>query len=347
MRSALHLLRSGSVDDKRARGLLETMDRQVAQMSRLVEDLLDISRITRGVIELRREPLDVATAIRDALESCEGPLQAGQHQVEVDLPQQPISVMADRARLQQIFENLLLNAAKYTEAGGRIVLSASSDEGFVTIQVKDNGIGIAPDKVPQVFELFVQVDESPERTRRGLGIGLALVKDLVTRHGGTVHANSDGLGKGSTFSVRLPLAIEERRQASAPSPDQAPCLAGRRVLVVDDNIDAAETLVMMLDTLGQQTRQCHDGNNAVALAAEFKPEVVFMDIGLPGMSGHEAAARMRKELGLTDAYLVALSGYGTEEDKRKSLTAGFDHHLVKPLDPTALPGILATAERRR
>jgi signal transduction histidine kinase/DNA-binding response OmpR family regulator len=347
MRSALHLLRSGSVDDKRARGLLETMDRQVSQMSRLVEDLLDISRITRGVIELRREPLDVATAIRDALESCEGALKAGRHQIEIDAPSEPISVMADRARLQQILENLVLNAAKYTEAGGRIVLSASADEGFATIQVKDNGIGIAPDKLPQVFELFVQVDESPERTRRGLGIGLALVKDLATRHGGTVHAASEGLGKGSTFGVRLPRAVEERRPVAAPKVEEAACLAGRRVLVVDDNLDAAETLVMMLDTLGQQTRQCHDGNNAVALAAEFKPEVVFMDIGLPGMSGHEAAARMRKELGLTDAYLVALSGYGTEEDKRKSLTAGFDHHLVKPLDPSALPGILASAERRR
>jgi CheY-like chemotaxis protein len=324
------------------------MERQVAQMSRLVEDLLDISRITRGVIELRCEPVDVATAIRNAIESCEGPLQAGRHQLAIELPPQAVQVMADRARLQQILENLLLNAAKYTEPGGRITVGVSAEDGYATIQVKDNGIGIAPDKLSQVFDLFVQVDESPERTRRGLGIGLALVRDLVARHGGAVRAESPGLGRGSTFSVCLPRAVESPAAAPAPARAQrAAGVAGRRVLVVDDNLDAAETLVMMLDTLGQQTRQAHDGNNAVALAAEFKPEVVFMDIGLPGMSGHEAAARMRKELGLIDAYLVALSGYGTEEDKRRSLHAGFDNHLVKPLDPTALPGILATAEKRR
>ncbi|HUP98050.1 MAG TPA: response regulator [Usitatibacter sp.] len=348
MRAALHMMRVNNVDVTKARSLLETMDRQVGQMTRLVEDLLDISRITRGVIELRREPVDVSAEVRNALESCEGPLEVGRHKLVVDLPREPMKVIADRVRLQQILENLILNAVKYTEPGGRIDVSAASEGEEVVIRVKDNGIGIAADKLTQVWELFVQVDESPERTRKGLGIGLALVRDLVRRHGGTVHAQSDGLGRGSTFSVRLPRAAatdqkpSQAVEAAAPSEPSA-----LRVLVVDDNIDAAETLAMMLEILGQQTRQAHDGNKAITVASEFKPEVIFMDIGLPGLSGHEAAARIRKDLGMTDAYMIALSGYGTEEDRRKSMYAGFDTHLVKPLDPSTLPEILASVDRNR
>jgi len=348
MRAALHMLRAGNVDVPKARSLLETMDRQVGQMTRLVEDLLDISRITRGVIELRREPVDVAAEVRNALESCAGPLEVGRHQLKVELPDAPAKVLADRVRLQQILENLILNAVKYTEPGGRIEVRARAEGDHVAISVSDNGIGIAHDKLSQVFDLFVQVDESTERTRKGLGIGLALVRDLVKRHGGTVEARSDGLGKGSTFLVRLPRAgVSDVKEASATVPVPASESSPRRVLVVDDNVDAAETLAMMLEILGQETRQAHDGHRAVAMAAEFKPEVVFMDIGLPGLSGHEAAARIRKDIGLTQAYMVALSGYGTEEDRRKSIFAGFDSHLVKPLDPAALPGILSAADKRR
>ena len=348
MRAALHMLRAGNVDVPKARSLLETMDRQVGQMTRLVEDLLDISRITRGVIELRREPVDVASEVRNALESCAGPLEVGRHQLKVELPQQPTKVLADRVRLQQILENLILNAVKYTEPGGRIEVRAKADGEQVMIAVSDNGIGIAPDKLAQVFDLFVQVDDSTERTRKGLGIGLALVRDLVKRHGGTVEAQSDGLGKGSTFVVRLPrAAASDVREAATAVAAPTTEASARRVLVVDDNVDAAETLAMMLEILGQETRQAHDGHRAVAMAAEFQPEVVFMDIGLPGLSGHEAAARIRKDLGLTRAYMVALSGYGTEEDRRKSIYAGFDSHMVKPLDPAALPGILSAADKRR
>ncbi|HYC38499.1 MAG TPA: response regulator [Usitatibacter sp.] len=348
MRAALHMLRSqAEVDPGRARSLLETMDRQVAQMSRLVEDLLDISRITRGVIELRREPVDVCAEIRHAMESCEGPVRTLGHQLVLDLPADSLKVVADRVRLQQILENLVLNAVKYTEPGGRIEVSARAEPSEIVISVKDNGIGIPPDKLKQVWDLFVQVDESPERTRKGLGIGLALVQDLVRRHGGAVQAHSEGLGKGSTFQVRLPRTVAEEAPlaAEAGSPS-AHATTGKRVLVVDDNIDAAETLAMMLELLGQKTSQAHDGNAALRAAAEFRPEVVFMDIGLPGLSGHEAAVRMRRDLGMTDVYLVALSGYGTEDDRRKSLDCGFDSHLVKPLDPSLLPEILAGAERR-
>jgi signal transduction histidine kinase/DNA-binding response OmpR family regulator len=348
MRAALHMLRSQSVDPERTRSLLETMDRQVAQMTRLVEDLLDISRITRGAIELRRERLDVSSEIRNALESCQGQLEIGRHRLVVTLPGEPLQVLADRVRLQQILENVILNAAKYTDPGGRIEVSADGELSEVVIRVRDNGIGIAADKLLHVWDLFVQVDESPERIRKGLGIGLALVKDLARRHGGTVEAASDGLGRGSTFTIRLPRA--GRQDAEPVAPVQAAAAAqatgAKRVLIVDDNVDAAETLAMMLELLGQDTRQAHEGDGALKAAVEFRPELIFMDIGLPGLSGHEIAKRMRGDLGMTDTYIVALSGYGTEEDRRKSLHAGFDSHLVKPLDPTTLPTILEAAERR-
>ncbi len=353
MRAALHMLRSQAVDPDRSRALLETMDRQVAQMTRLVEDLLDISRITRGAIELRRETLNVSSEIRNALESCQGQLELSGHEVVVNLPKEAVQVVADRVRLQQILENVILNASKYTETGGRIEISAEGSLSEVVIRVRDNGIGIAPDKLQQVWDLFVQVDESPDRIRKGLGIGLALVKDLVRRHGGSVEAASDGLGKGSMFTIRLPRAARHDVQAPAPAPAPAaePKAAvasdSKRVLIVDDNLDAAETLAMMLELLGQQTRQAHEGIGALKAAVEYKPELIFMDIGLPGLSGHEIASRMRRDLGMTDTYIVALSGYGTEEDRRKSLYAGFDSHLVKPLDPSTLPSILAAAERRK
>jgi len=262
-------------------------------------------------------------------------------------------VVADRVRLQQILENLILNACKYTEHGGQIEVSAEATIAEAVIRVTDNGIGIAPEKLSHVWELFVQVDESPERIRKGLGIGLALVRDLVRRHGGTVEATSEGLGRGSSFTVRLPRAVRvdiPREKAPAPQVAQQPAeaaQAGKRVLIVDDNLDACETLAMMLELLGQETRQAHEGTGALKAAQEYKPELIFMDIGLPGLTGHEIVERMRGELGMKDTYIVALSGYGTEEDRRKSLVAGFDNHFVKPLDPSSLPSVLAECERRR
>jgi len=352
MRAALHMLRAKTVDPEKARSLLETMDRQVGQMTRLVEDLLDISRITRGAIELRRETLEVGAEVRNAIESCHGQLESGGHEVVINAPLEPLYVVADRVRLQQILENLILNAAKYTNPGGRIEVSAEATISEAVIRVKDNGIGIPHDKLTQVWELFVQVDQSPERIRKGLGIGLALVRDLVHRHGGTVEAQSDGLGNGSTFIVRMPRAVRvdlpaATQPAPAAQPAKAPASAGKRILIVDDNLDACETLAMMLELLGQQTRQAHEGTGALKAAQEYRPELIFMDIGLPGLTGHEVAERMRGELGMKDTYIVALSGYGTEEDRRKSLFAGFDNHYVKPLDPSALPGILAEADRRK
>ena len=348
IRASLHMLRRGDLDARRAAPLLETMERQVAQMTRLVEDLLDISRISRGVIELKVQRVNVADEIKSALESCAAHLQAGRHEVRVDVPERGLEVCADPVRLQQILENLIHNAAKYTDPGGLIEVRARNEGGEAVIEVRDNGIGIEQDKLNQVWELFVQVDESQERTRKGLGIGLALVKDLVHRHGGRVEAASPGLGRGSVFTVRLPIAGEDTPGAAAPSPEPEKALAGgRRVLIVDDNVDAAETLAMMLEILGQDTRQAHDGREALTVAADYKPDLVFMDIGLPGISGLEACVRMRKDLGMSGTYLVALSGYGTEEDRKRSLEAGFDDHLVKPLDPGTLPSILGNAGGHR
>jgi signal transduction histidine kinase/DNA-binding response OmpR family regulator len=348
LRSALHMLQAGQVDRDKALPLMELMERQVGQIVHLVEDLLDVSRITRGAIELRREPLEVATEVRHALEACQSVVDACRHSVFVNLPSEPLYVVADRARLQQILENLVLNAAKYTNAGGRIEVSAESDRHGVAIRVRDNGIGIAPEKLARVWDLFVQVDESPDRVRNGLGIGLALVRDLVKRHGGTVEAESEGLGMGSVFTVRLPRAVgaNPTPPVQDPAATSATAVATKRVLIVDDNVDAAETLAMMLELLGQNTRQAHDGTSALRMAAEYNPALVFMDIGMPGLSGLEVASRIRRDLGMSDTYLIALSGYGTEEDRRKSLYAGFDSHLVKPLDPSKLPAILAAAERR-
>ncbi|HEX4780399.1 MAG TPA: response regulator [Usitatibacter sp.] len=346
MRSALHLLRSNSVEPGKAQALLETMDRQVGQMTRLVEDLLDISRITRGAIELRREPLELNAEVRNALESCHGAIENGRHETVVNLAQQPVHVEADRVRLQQILENVILNAAKYTEPGGRIEVTASVEGDDAVVRISDNGIGIPSERLAHVWDLFVQVDESPDRIRKGLGIGLALVKDLVRRHGGSVEATSGGLGKGSTFTIRLPRAAVKPAEPAA-QPQKAAAAPGKRVLIVDDNVDAAETLAMMLELLGQQTRQAHEGVGAIKAAQEYQPELIFMDIGLPGLSGHEVASRLRRELGMTQTFIVALSGYGTDEDRRKSMYAGFDSHLVKPLDPSTLPDILAMAERGR
>src|SRR6185437_10395771 len=274
-----------------------------------------------------RETLDVGAEIRNALESCQGPLDAGGHEVVLDLPREPLQVVADRVRLQQVLENVLLNAVKYTDPGGRIDVSAESTLDDIVIRVRDTGIGISPDKLTHVWDLFVQVDESPERTRKGLGIGLALVRDLVKRHGGSVEAASEGLGRGSTFTLRFPRAgrhdVREAAPAAAVRHDPAAHgSSSRRVLIVDDNLDAAETLAMMLELLGQETHQAHEGTGALAAARDFKPEVIFMDIGLPGLTGHEVVTRMRGELGMSDTYIIALSGYGTEEDRRKSLTAG-------------------------
>jgi PAS domain S-box-containing protein len=347
IRNALQIMRlSGKTEvQEDARNVIE---RQLKQMVHLVDDLLDVSRISQGKVELRLELADVASAVHTALETSRPLIEVGKHDLTVSLPlPQSLMVRADMTRLCQIIANLLNNAAKYTPDGGRIEVSAQREDGLAVVRVKDSGVGISPTMLPRVFDMFAQVDAQSERAQGGLGIGLALVKQLVAMHGGEVQAHSDGPGQGSEFTVRLPLA--EAGAASAERIEahklETGAEQGVRVLIVDDNIDSALTMAQVLEMLGYETRTVHDGLEAVTAAQAFAPDVVVLDIGLPRINGHEAARRIRQLPGGRDMMLVALSGWGQEDDLRKSAAAGFDRHFVKPVDLHALMEVVALARR--
>ena len=345
IRNALEILRGGRTDPSLATQMHEMMERQTAHMVRLVDDLLDVSRITRGRIDLRREPVDLATAARRAVDAVRPLLDERGHRLRLSLPTEPVAIEADPTRLEQILANLLSNAAKYTPGPGTIELSAARDGAEAVIRVRDNGIGIRPEMLDRVFELFAQADRIPDRVHEGLGVGLTLVRSLAELHGGTVSAASEGPGRGSEFVVRLPcLPARPRRPATAPT--AAPAGTGaarRRVLVVDDNMDSAESLAMLLQIEGHDVWMAHDGPSALAAAREHRPEVVLLDIGLPaGMDGYEVVQRMRPEPGLEGATIVAVTGYGQEEDRRRAADAGFDGHLVKPVDIQQLRRLLSS-----
>jgi PAS domain S-box-containing protein len=318
----------------------DMMERQVTQMVRLVDDLLDLSRISRGAIELRKERIDLAAIVRQAVETSLPTIEDAGHELSVDAPTTPIYVDADLTRMAQVFSNVLNNAAKYTEAGGTIQLSVRQEDGEVVVSVKDNGIGIPPNMLPNVFDMFTQVDRTLERSQSGLGIGLSIVKRLVEMHGGAVEAKSDGHGTGSEFIVRLPIVLSVLRA----QPDEgAPIHAAgrRRLLVVDDNRDAAMSLAVMLQMSGNETKTAHDGLEALEVAAEFRPDLVLLDIGMPRLNGYETARRMREQPWGKQIVLVALTGWGQDEDRRKSHEAGFDIHMVKPIEYKAIEELLA------
>jgi two-component system CheB/CheR fusion protein len=341
LRNGLALLRLQRRGDPAVEQVSGMMERQVQLMARLIDDLLDVSRITRGKIELRKGPVDLAAAAAQAVEAARPLIEERGHRLEVALPPAPVRLEADAARLEQVLSNLLNNAAKYTEPGGRIALTAERHGGEVVIRVKDSGIGIRPEMLPRVFDLFQQADRVEGRVSEGLGIGLTLVRRLVELHGGRVTAHSQGPGRGSEFVVRLPLPAEAPRAGAgraARGPVKAP---GRRVLVVEDNPDAAESLALLLRAAGHEVRVAADGPAALEAAAAFRPQVVLLDIGLPKMDGYEVARRLRRGAGRDGLLLVALSGYGQEEDRRRSRAAGFDAHLVKPADLDALQELLA------
>ena len=324
------------------------MERQVNHMVHLVDDLLDIARISTGKVELKKERVDLQTVIASAVETSMPLIEAGRHELLVQVPDEELLLDVDLTRVAQVVSNLLNNAAKYTPARGRIGLTARSDGGFVVIAVTDTGIGIPPSSMATVFEMFTQVGRNMERAQGGLGIGLSLVRRLVELHGGSVEASSEGVGRGSTFTVRLPLLVDQAAPAeptapTAPSAEQAD--ATLRVLVVDDNIDAADTLAALLDMGGHATRVANDGYQAMAMAQEFQPQVVFLDIGLPGMNGYEVARKLRELPGMERAFLVALTGWGAREDRERSSEAGFDHHLTKPADMNAVETLLANLAR--
>jgi PAS domain S-box-containing protein len=328
--NGLHLLKRAG-DARTHDKAREMMERQLRHMVHLVDDLLDVARISSDKVELRVETLDLANVLAGAVETSTPLMSASGHTLDVSLPSETLLVEGDATRLAQIVSNLLNNAAKYTPAGGRIELSASREGGHAVIRVKDTGIGIPPEDLPKVFEMFTQVGRNLDRSQGGLGIGLALVKRLVELHHGTIEAHSDGVDTGSDFAVRLPLAHAAANSEQGPAETPEGPRAGKfRVLVVDDNVDAAESLGALLEIEGHEVRVAHDGNNALAIAAEFRPRVVFLDIGMPGKDGYQVAREMRMLEATRDATLVALTGWGAQEDRARSRNAGFDHHLTKP-----------------
>ena len=340
--SGLHILRTSGDNPQIASTAREIMERQVAQMVRLVDDLLDVARITTGKVELRRAPIDLAEAIRDAVETSRPGLEHNGQPLTVSLPDTPVFANADRTRMAQVFANLLNNSAKFSDRGQPVSIALAREAGQAVIRVRDAGVGIASEALPKIFDMFGQADGDASRTRGGLGIGLSLVKRIAEMHGGSVEARSEGVGRGSEFIVRIPAAPAERRDADRERPPAALPEPRRRILVVDDNADAAESLAALLAINGHETRLAHDGLQAVEEARAFKPDVVFLDIGMPALDGHETARRIRREPWGKDMVLVALTGWGQTEDRRRSQEAGFNHHLVKPADPTVVVKLISS-----
>jgi PAS domain S-box-containing protein len=343
IRNALQIMRMAR-DDRRAVDESRTLvERQVAHMVRLIDDLMDISRITRGKLELRKERVELATVIRHAVETSRPLVEGNGHRLSLTLSTRPIFLDADVTRLAQVFSNLMNNAARYTDPGGDIVLVAESQGSDVVVTVRDNGVGIPPEMLPHVFDIFTQVNRSLGRSQGGLGIGLTLVRTLVQMHGGSVAARSAGHGLGSEFVVRLPVVVESRAQPMTLGGDTLRSVpaAGRRILVVDDNHDAARTLAQVLKLLGHEARTVHDGGAAVDAAEQYRPELMLLDIGLPVMNGYDVAKEIRKRAWGRDIVIVALTGWGQEGDRRRSQEAGIDNHLVKPVDLATLETLLA------
>jgi PAS domain S-box-containing protein len=342
VRSSLEVLQQADGDPVLIEQVRSTMVRQIGQMVRLIDDLLDVSRITRDKLELRKERVELASIVHEAVEACRPAVEQARHELTVSLPPRPVHLHADPVRLAQVINNLLHNACKYSEPGGRISLTAERQGSYVVLSVKDTGVGIPPEMLPKIFEMFTQVDQSLERSQGGLGIGLTLVQRLVEMHEGSVRAFSGGPGRGSEFVVRLPLLNEKREQAPPePSVSKSTPISARRILIVDDNRDAAATLAMLFKLTGNKTQMAYDGLEAVEAAAEFRPDVVLLDIGLPKLNGYEAARRIREQPWGKSVALVALTGWGQDEDRRKSSEAGFDSHIVKPVDHAALTKVLA------
>jgi signal transduction histidine kinase/ActR/RegA family two-component response regulator len=349
LQNAIQYLIKAGPDEHGAKEAKGVIQRQLAHMSRLIDDLLDAARISHGKIELRKQRIELSVALRNALDMSRPLIEAARHAVTVSLPAQPVYLEADPERLAQILANLLSNAAKYTSEGGQIRVLASIEQGEVVIHVQDNGIGIAADKLLSIFELFSQVDTSAGRSHGGLGIGLTLVRTLVTGHGGTVAAHSAGRDKGSEFVVRLPIDTTVGRDDSRAQPrahrqpDVAPA-SSLRILVADDNRDAADSLAMVLRLAGHTVWNVYDGPSALATAVRCRPHVVLNDIGMPGLNGYEVAGRLREHPVTRNSVLVAVTGYANADEHDRSRKAGFDHHLAKPVDFDSLQKLLVSIE---
>jgi PAS domain S-box-containing protein len=342
VRNAVQVLRLRGPNDPQLRWGRDVIDRQVEHLTRLIDDLLDISRITRNKLELRMQRVGLAEVINGAVESSRPTVEQCGHELTVSLTPEPLDLNGDLVRLAQVFQNLLTNAAKYTERGGRIRLTAEREASDVVVRVRDTGVGIPPEKLPRLFEMFFQVDRTLERSQGGLGIGLSLVRRLVEMHGGTVEARSEGVGRGSEFTVRLPILCEQpslpqSRNSCGDGGTKAP---GRRILVVDDNRDSADSLAMLLGLSGHEVHTAYDGLEGIESAERVRPEVVLLDIGMPRLNGYDACRRIREQPWGKDVLLIAMTGWGQDEDRRRTVEAGFDAHLVKPVDPQTLMRLL-------
>lgn len=344
MRLAVDMLQTNTAPDPHA--AIDLLDRQVRQMTRLVDELMDVAHISKHDIQLSSERVELTELMRAALDISLPALEAAGHRLTVRFPPEPVYLKADRARLTQVFSHLLDNATKYTVLGGGVSFIAQPGDGNVSVTVKDAGQGIAKEMLPHVFDLFSASEQTSMRSPGGLGVELALVKEVVQLHGGSVHAASPGVGKGSEFIVRLPTLAE-----SSPRPDPAHVIGTERellrILVVDDLRDTADSLAMLLRLRGNDVRAAYDGLEAIRIASDFKPEVVVLDIGLPGIDGYETARRMRREPWADSAILIAVTGWGQEQDRIDAAAAGFDHHFVKPVRPAELANCWQRALRRR
>jgi signal transduction histidine kinase len=343
LRNVVEIMRRAPVSDPTLTWAREVIERQVINLSLLVDDLLDVSRVTQGKIHLEREPAQLAKILSNSVEMARPLMQARSHQVRVSTPPAPVWVMADFGRLTQVFANLLTNAAKYTPEGGEISLSAVALDGEAEVEVRDNGIGIDPELLPRVFELFVQADRSLGRSEGGMGIGLTVVKRLVELHDGKIEAHSDGVDKGSVFRVRLPRidGLHEAAPRTVADPATLAESSRRRVLVVDDNTDVAASVARFLRMLGHDVKTATDGAQALQVAEVQQPQVIVLDIGLPKLNGYEVAKRLRCSPKSANCLLIALTGYGRNEDHARTAQAGFQHHFVKPADPRAIQAAIA------
>jgi signal transduction histidine kinase len=342
IRTGLQLMRLSAAETTTVEQARAMMERQLTQLVRLVDDLMDVSRISGGKLELRKEQVQLAAVVHNAIETSRPVIEEMGHELTVTLPKQPVVIEADLVRLAQVFSNLLTNAAKYSERGGHIWLTAERLGSDVVVSVKDAGIGIAADQLPRLFTMFSQVDRSLERSQGGLGIGLTLVKRLVEMHGGGIEARSEGLGQGSEFIVRFPAVVETSEPRKA-NEEQAPAVvkSSLRILIVDDNRDSADSLSMLLRMMGNDTCTAYDGLEALDATAAFRPDVILLDIGLPKLNGYETCHRLRERPGGKELVIIAQTGWGQDEDRQRTREAGFDHHLVKPVDPNVLIKLLA------